>query len=245
MLPPLDWQTFPQVLELLSGLELPASALEQLKHYWQLLERKNASLNLTRIEGVAEFLEKHALDALLALPALDAVTRDVERPLVIDVGAGGGVPSIPLAIARPGWRVVAVEATGKKASFLREVATKLKLDLDVRAERAEAVGHSPLRGKGQAVVARAVGPAATCLELCLPLTREGGATVLYRGPSLAGESETLTEVATLLGGEEPVVHDLLLPSGAERRLVVVTKAGPTSGRYPRRNGVPAKRPLPS
>lgn len=164
----------------------------------------------------------------------------------MDVGAGGGVPGLVLAIAAPGREVVLVESVGKKAAFLTDAVRALGLAGQVRVlcERAEATGRGPLRERAGAALARALGPLATCLELTLPLVAPGGRVLLYRGPTCAEEERAVAQrVAPRLGGGEPRWVDARLPDGAARRLAVVPKVAATSANYPRRVGVPAKRPL--
>lgn len=229
-----------------AGAPLLEGALERLQAFFELVRAAGARQNLTRILDEGEWVEKHALDALLGLTV---ITPDGGADVVdvVDVGSGGGVPGIPIALARPAWRVTLVESERRKAEFLREACAALGLSarVTVRAERAERLAREPaLRDAFGAAVARAVGPAATCLELTLPFVRPGGRAVLYRGPKEAeADLAAATAAAALLGGAAPWVRALTLPSGAARRLLVVPKTGPTPERYPRREGMPAKRPL--
>ena len=247
----ISWEAFPGLVEEHTGRRLGADApdaIEGLRAYWRLLEAANAEQNLTRITGLEAFLEKHALDALLALPLLPASAPPgvAGPPLLVDVGAGGGVPGIPLALALPGWRVVLVEATRKKVEFLTRAAATLGAGrVEARWARAEDAGRAPdLRAQATAAVARAVGSVPACLELCLPLVAVGGRVLLYRGPDKAeSELAEARRVSALLGGGPPEVREASLPGGALRRLIAVTKVGPTPKAYPRRSGLPAKQPL--
>jgi 16S rRNA (guanine527-N7)-methyltransferase len=182
------------------------------------------------------------LDALLGLPLLPPGPARL-----VDVGAGAGVPGIPLALARPALAVTLCEAASRKTAFLGEarVALGLEARLVVETTRAETLGRrADARETFDVAVARAVGPVATCLELMLPLLRVGGIALLYRGPSDAeGDDATAATVAPMLGGGPPRIASATLPSGAARRFVVVQKVGPTPERYPRRDGVPANKPL--
>lgn len=240
------WQRLPEALAAL-GLGVPPEAPARLVAFAERLLAANERLNLTRITAPAEVVEKHLLDALLALPLLDPLAADGPLSLA-DVGTGGGVPGIPLALARPSWRVTLVEATRRKAEFLEEARAALALGerVAVRCARAEELGREPdARAVLDAAVARAVGSVATVLELTLPLVRVGGRVVLYRGPSAeAAERAEAARVAPLLGGsEELTALRVALPSGAERLLLAIDKRADTPQAYPRRAGVPAKRPL--
>lgn len=225
-------------------MALDPAALARLRRFAALLVAANERLNLTRITGQAELLEKHLLDALLGAPLLAPEGRAPGS--LVDVGSGGGVPGIPLAILWPAARVLLLEAEARKAEFLREAARELGLaGVEVVAGRAEVLGRDPARrDRFQAGTLRAVGPVGTCLELGLPFLAPGGRLLLYRGPS--GAAEELAEaraVAPLLGGGEVDAREVALPSGARRWLIRVEKALATPERYPRRDGVPARRPL--
>lgn len=225
-----------------AGVTVAGGTIDDLARFFELLREAGARQNLTRIVDEADWVEKHALDALLGLTELPA-----DADSLVDVGSGGGVPGIPLALARPGWRVTLIESERRKAAFLEEAARALGIAdrVTVRAERAERAGRDPaLRDAAAAAVVRAVGAAATCLELALPLVRPGGRAVLYRGPAHADEDLAAARAAApLLGGGAPRSRALALPSGAGRCLLIVPKVAPTPERFPRRDGVPAKRPL--
>ncbi len=222
------------------GVEIDDDVVEKIEQFHTLLVTANKTTNLTRITGEAEFLDKHVFDALLALPHLP---DDVEGPWA-DVGSGCGVPGLLLAMARPAREVILIESHGRKAGFLEDVVRTLGLHASVFNERAELVGRSPLREQCAAAMTRAVGSVAACLELTLPLVRPGGLTVLYRGPRQRdAELAEATGVGPLLGGGVPSQIDRVLPSGAERMLLLLEKESPCSDLYPRRDGLPAHQPL--
>lgn len=226
------------------GVPLDVEAVDRLRAFANLLLAANARLNLTRITDPDEVVTKHVLDGLLGLAHLDPLGDALH---VVDVGAGGGVPGFPLALARPAWRLTLVEATGRKAEFLREAAAALGVAerVTVRAERAEATGRDPaLRDGCDGAVARAVGAAATVLELTAPLVRIGGRVVLYRGPAdLDRDARAARAAAARLGCGDVTAARVALPDGVERGFLVAEKRAATDPRYPRRDGVPAKRPL--
>lgn len=234
-----------EALAALAGVALDPTALARLRRFAELLVAGNERTNLTRITGEAELLEKHLLDALLGARRL--LSGEGAPPAsLVDVGTGGGVPGIPLAVVWPGTRVLLVESQGKKAAFLADAARELGLErVEVAGGRAEDLARGPPHREAfEAATLRAVGSVATCLELGLPFLRPGGRLLLYRGP--AGEEDEVLAargVAPLLGGGEPRGVVEVLPGGARRRLVVVPKASATPARYPRRPGVPARSPL--
>jgi 16S rRNA (guanine527-N7)-methyltransferase len=157
---------------------------------------------------------------------------------VVDVGSGGGMPGIPLKIARPDLRVTLLEADRRKAAFLVHAAASLDLAVEVVTERAEDAARGPLRETFDLAVCRALGPMPVVAELCLPLVRVGGRLL-----AMAGEAEPFGEAARLLGGGEPEVAPAPTGARASGRVIAVPKIEPTPDRYPRRAGVPARRPL--
>ena len=176
-------------------------------------------------------------DSLVLLDHLGEATR------IVDVGSGGGLPGLPLKIARPHLSVTLVEADQAKAAFLVRACAALGLsDVQVLARRAEDVGQDPLyRESFDAAVARALAPMPVLAELCLPLVRVGGRLLAQKT-----ETEDLDvarrAIDTLGGAMNSVVA---APSAARRAgtVVVVDKVRPTPAAYPRRAGVPARKPL--
>lgn len=228
------------------GIALSPAQLDRLARYAALLLDANRRLNLTRIVEPVEVERRHLLDALTcAVPCLDAL-RAGAAWRCLDVGSGGGVPGIPLAIAFPSLRVTLLESVAKKAAFLEETVAALGLEqVRVRAARAEEAARDPAERDGyDLVVARALAPLAVALEWCLPFARPGGLVVLPRGSDLAEQYPGGVAVARLLAAElrPPLPLDVPgLPPG--RSLVVAEKRGPTPERFPRRAGVASKRPL--
>jgi len=228
------------------AIGLGAEQIERLERYVGLLLAANQRLNLTRIVEPVEVERRHLLDALtVALPCLDAL-QAAPAWRCIDVGSGGGVPGIPLAIVFPSLQVTLLESVGKKAAFLRDAVSALGLaQVTVRAERAEDAARDPAERDGyDLVVARALAPLPVALELCVPFARPDGLIVLPRGSDLASQLPGGTEAAALLAARlrPPIPLDLPeLPPG--RHLVVADKFGPTPKRFPRRAGLAARHPL--
>jgi 16S rRNA (guanine527-N7)-methyltransferase len=228
------------------GIALTTAQLERLDQYVGLLLDANRRLNLTRIVEPDEVERRHLLDGLTcALPCLGQLRAGVSWRL-IDVGSGGGVPGIPLAIAFPRLQVTLLESVGKKAAFLKRAIAELGLvQVQVRPRRAEDAARDPTERDGcDLVVARALAPLDVALELCLPFARPGGMVVLPRGSDLDAQLASGEAVAGLLAARlrPPLALDLPgLPPG--RSLVVADKLGPTPERFPRRPGIAAKRPL--
>ena len=173
-------------------------------------------------------------DSLVLLDHLGRARR------IVDVGAGGGMPGIPLKIARPELEVTLVEADRKKAAFCVHAAAVLGLELDVVAERAEVVGRGDRRERFDAAVSRALAALPVVAELCLPLVRVGGVMLAMK---TADSVEEGAAAARRLGGGTPAV--LPAPSSARGQGIVVRieKVVPTPEEFPRRPGLPSRRPL--
>jgi len=201
-----------------------------LAEYGARLLAANRKVNLTGAKSAAE-LAPHLVDCLTVAPY-------IVDPLV-DIGSGGGLPAIPLAIAT-GVAVTMIESTAKKARFLEETLAALGLRGRAIAERAEIAGHDPaLRGAFTSATARAVSSAPTVLELVLPFVGPGGWAVLQRGGYEPGERNAAEDAALVLGAQV----ESEIPLEGERRILLVRKMAETNLRFPRRIGIPEKRPL--
>lgn len=222
------------------GLSLSEHQVELLGQYVELLGQWNKRTRLVADASPAVVGRKHVLDSLecLGAPCLRSARS------VVDVGSGGGLPGIPLAIALQA-RVVLVESIGTKAEFLRAAKEALGLrNLDIVRERAEDVGRGPMREAFDCAVARALAALPVVLEYCLPLVRVGGSVVAQKGTLTPAELRGGEAAAGLLGGGGVEVLRLDRPSSDARRcLAVVRKIAPTPEEFPRRTGMPAKRPL--
>lgn len=198
--------------------------------YGALLLDANRTSNLTGAKSAAELLP-HLLDSLTPAPFVD-------DPLV-DIGSGGGLPAIPLAIAT-GAHVTLVETTLKKGRFLEKTLAALGLAGTVISERAEVAAHDPsLRERFTSGTARAVSSAPTVAELLLPFLAAGGVAILQRGSLDERERNAVADASLMLGGE--IEREITLDG--ERRMLLIRKTGTTQIRFPRRIGIPEKRPL--
>ena len=230
------------VLEDLARLDiqLDASALTRLSVYLDLLLDANRKFNLTAIRDRDTAWTRHIVDSLTLLPFLAGSSS------VIDVGSGGGLPGIPLALVRPEDRMTLLEATGKKARFLEETKTALGLErCTVIHARAEEAGQDRARReRHDAAVCRAVGPMRQLLEYAMPLVRVGGSVLAMKASKAEEELSEASDALDILGAGAVEVYDAY-PQGFESRavVVVVRKERSTPRRYPRRPGVPKKEPL--
>jgi len=205
----------------------------------------NQRFNLTAITDWKGVLVRHFLDSLSCLKAVSQAEL-AAGARVIDVGTGAGYPGIPLKIVCPGMRLTLLEATHKKVTFLDHLIDKLGL-ADVRAihARSEQLGQDPMyREQYDWAIARAVAKMPTLVEYLLPLARMGGAILAQKGEDAAAEVHEADKAISTLGGNVRQLVPVELRGLAETRyLVVVDKVAPSPDRYPRRPGMPKKRPL--
>lgn len=231
---------------LLAPLGVPPGSepAHRLETFLSDLRKRNESVNLISFSSPEELLLNHGVDSLMAL-AVPGISNSFQARCV-DVGSGGGFPGFPLALVRPGWTMTFVESTGKKADSLRDTASRFSLKDAVVAEgRAETLAHEPgLRETYDLAFCRAVGSLPEVLELTLPFVKVGGACLLHRGADGPEEAKAAAKALQTLGGEVTAAHPYRLPGlDRTRHILRVEKTAPTPAAYPRRVGVPAKRPL--
>ncbi len=224
------------------GVRLTRSQLSALSLYERELVDWNTRFNLTAIRDPQEIHIKHFLDSLTCLLAM----RETPVGRLIDVGTGAGFPGIPIKILYPKMQLTLVESVGKKAEFCRHVVRILDLQgVEVIQERAETIGQDPIyREQYDWAVARAVAILPVLAEYLLPLVRVGGSMLAMKGESGPAEAHSAEHALRVLGGHLRQLLPVTLPGVAEERyLVVIDKVAATPSGYPRKVGVPAKRPL--
>lgn len=177
-------------------------------------------------------------DCLVLLPHLGSAAT------LIDVGSGGGLPGLPLKLARPELAVTLLEANHRKTAFLTAAAGRLQLEgVEVVTARAEEAGHDPLfRERFDLATARAVAPMASLVELCLPFLRVGGRLLAMKTDAEL-ETRAALPAIELLGGRLDQIAAAPSAARAHGQVVIVAKVSPSPALYPRRAGVPVKRPL--
>jgi 16S rRNA (guanine527-N7)-methyltransferase len=224
------------------GLTLTARQITLFERYEQILLEWNERFNLTAIRDSDGIRTKHFLDSLSCL----LVLKDPAPTRLIDIGTGAGFPGIPLKIILPNLRLTLAESVGKKADFCRHVVQTLGLEqVEVVQTRAEELGlDRSHRERSDWVVARAVAGMPTLAEYLLPLARVGGAVLAQKGDSGPAEVQTATRAIQILGGRLRKVMRVNLPGIAEDRyLIVIDKSAATPPGYPRRVGLPSKKPI--
>jgi 16S rRNA (guanine527-N7)-methyltransferase len=205
----------------------------------------NERVNLTRITDPSGIARLHFADSLACLRGLPDTARS-ESLRCVDIGSGAGMPGLALAVACPSWQVTLMDSVSKKTDFLRHVAGALALKaVDVETARAEELGRSPNhRGRYDIAVARAVADLPVLAEYALPLLRVGGRLVALKGRDAHEEVGRAAGALDKLGGTAVSAEPYELGGGTGTRYVVaVDKVADTPDKYPRRAGIPAKRPL--
>ncbi len=236
------YQGFPQAAQSLLGLKLTAGQLKAFDWYASELVVWNQRFNLTAIKDLPGIEVKHFLDSLTCLLAM----RPGPAGRVVDIGTGAGFPGLPLKIVCPQIQLTLVESIGKKVEFCRHVVRSLELrGVEVVQARVERVGHQPKHRQGYDwALARAVAGVSVLVEYLLPLMRLGGRAILMKGEKAPAETHAAEGALRILGGRVDQLISIELPTVVEtRHLVVVDKVAATPSKYPRRSGIPAKRPL--
>ena len=222
-----------------SGRTLTEQQQAQLEQYLDLLLDANRMMNLTRIVDREQAATGHVGDALTLLPMIPPQTRRLA-----DIGSGGGVPGLVLAIVLPETSVTLIEATQKKAAFLQTASDKLGLtNVRVLPVRAEDVGHSADRESFDIVTARATGELVFLVEWCMPLLRKGGKLLAMKGQKAAEELLGARKAVHVLAGGEPVVHPVELPGADHHVIVAIPKLGTCLMQYPRRATIAKGKPI--
>ncbi|MFC6616423.1 16S rRNA (guanine(527)-N(7))-methyltransferase RsmG [Deinococcus radiophilus] len=227
------------------GVSLSPAQLKQFVTLYGLLRQGATQMNLTALHSERDVVLKHFVDSLGALQA--TLWKEPERSSlqVLDLGTGAGFPALPLAISCPALKMTAMDATQKKVAFVERTAEALGLTVRGLSGRAEDLGQDPIhRGRYDVVVTRAVASLPVLAELALPLLKEGGWLIAQKGQLEDAEVAQGERAISLLGGElHPIQRSHLPFLGDARALVQVHKVAPTPAKYPRRPGIPNKRPL--
>ncbi|HUF38601.1 MAG TPA: 16S rRNA (guanine(527)-N(7))-methyltransferase RsmG [Anaerolineales bacterium] len=234
-------EKLPQESEELLGIPIPPDRLAALEAYAGLLVRWNDRFNLTAVRDPEGIRVRHFLDSLSCLSMMpDPIGR------LVDVGTGAGFPGLVLKIVRPEIELALVESVEKKAGFCRVVVEELGLEgVTVLTERAETLGQDPdHRETYDWAIARAVAATPVLAEYLLPLVRVGGHALAQKGADGLEEAGAAAGAVKTLGGELKNHREVRFPGVPEAHtLLVFEKVRHTPEKYPRRVGIPTKRPL--
>jgi 16S rRNA (guanine527-N7)-methyltransferase len=239
------------------GLDLSEDQLGQLARFRDLLAVSANEFNLTSLRDPESIERRHIVESLAfgvllqergllsATHGADGGSRSEAGLRVVDIGTGAGLPGIPLKIAWPDLELTLLESIGKKCRFLEQARDALALQaVDVVEARAEDFGRDPAqRERYDLAVARAVAPLPVLLEYALPALRPGGWLAAPKGSAAPSELAAAAQALETLGGRLHDVATFRPPHGAAQSIILVEKTAPTPGRFPRRAGIPTKRPL--
>lgn len=234
-------QTFENKLAKLDII-LSEKQKEQFDVYYKLLIEWNQVMNLTGITEYQEVQEKHFIDSLSLVNAVDMSTINS----LIDVGTGAGFPGIPLKIVFPELEVVLLDSLNKRVKFLDDIISKLQLKgitaIHGRAE--DYAKEKKYRESFDLCVSRAVAHLATLTEYCIPYIKVGGFFVSYKAGEIDAEVSESKKAIGMLGGELTEIIKFTLPSSdIARSFIKIKKIKKTGKKYPRKSGLPAKEPL--
>ncbi len=224
------------------GISYNKDQIDKLYKYYEMLIEKNAVMNLTAITDFEGVMMKHFVDSLAILKYINIE----DNAKVLDIGTGAGFPGIPLKILLPNVDFVLLDAVNKKLRFIKEVIEELGLErIDVIHARAEDLAHiKEYREKFDFVVSRAVANLATLTELSLPFVKKNGYFIPYKSALVDEEILKATHAIRVTGGKYEKVQKFTLPGYSdERNFVFIRKGVNTPSTYPRKAGLPAKKPL--
>ena len=215
-----------------------AKVLENLARHMQ---ETNKELNLTAICDDDGIILKHLVDSSAVVPFIKNNAK------IVDIGCGGGFPTLVIAALRPDVTVLGVDSVTKKVNYVKGAAELLNLKgVSVSNERAEVLGQGPLREDFDIACARAVGRLNLICELCMPLVKVGGCFLAMKSVTTKEELDEAKNAISILGGKVEKVFSYTLTDGAEsleRTIIVIRKIAKTPTRYPRNNSQISKKPL--
>lgn len=224
------------------GIDLTADQVQQFSQYLDLLLEWNQKINLTAIIEEEEIIIKHFLDSIscIIVPAIKKNSK------IIDIGTGAGFPGIPIKICYPDIFLTLLDSLQKRIQFLEAVGERLGFrNVSFEHGRAEDFGQNEeFREQYDIAVARAVAPLNILCEYCLPFIKVGGSFVCQKGRNIDEEIRNAEKAIQILGGKLTEIKPVSLPfSDIVHHLIVIQKIKQTPTKYPRRAGIPTKKPL--
>ena len=219
------------------GLILSSKNIDEFYNYMKNLCDWNSKINLTAIKNEEEIIVKHFLDSSI-------IIKYFSKGKILDVGAGAGLPGIPLKIMNKDLEVTLLDSVNKKVNFMKDSIEKLELSNTVAIHgRAEDFAHEKkYREKFDIVVSRAVSNMSTLAEYMIPFVKVGGKCICMKGPSIESELQEAKNAIKKLGGEIVDVVKYNVENN-ERTLIIILKKKNTEQTYPRKQGKPLKEPI--
>ena len=229
------------------NIEISDDQINCFEKYYELLIEKNKVMNLTAITDKEDVIVKHFIDSIALIPYLLDKGININNKLkIIDIGTGAGFPGLPLKIMMPDVKFTLLDSLNKRVSFLNEVIDELKLK-DIKALHGRAEDYASdnkYREKYDICVSRAVANLSTLSEYCIPFVKEDGYFISYKAGESEEEINNSKNAIKILGGKINKVEEFVLPgTDASRVFVFIRKQELTDKKYPRKAGVPAKKPL--
>jgi 16S rRNA (guanine527-N7)-methyltransferase len=227
------------------GISLHKEQIKKFSQFLELLVQWNQKINLTSLKTPREIIIKHFIDSISCIKLINKYI-DTEEISVIDVGTGAGFPGMPIKIICPSIRLSLLEARKKKTMFLEKATEEMNFQqVEILNGRTETFGKdTDHREKYDIAISRAVARLNVLSEYCLPLVRVGGLFIAQKGRSYREEAEKSLKAVQVLGGELIGVESVRIPFiNQERYLLVIKKIKDTPSEYPRKVGLPQKRPL--
>jgi len=228
------------------NIYLDDEQLYMFRVYAKYLEEYNAHTNLISKNDVQNNIFKHFTDSL-AIGLLSAKIDFSQETRLVDIGIGGGFPGIPIIIAYKNWKLCAVDSVGKKINFIKSLAEKL--DIEDRVEtvqtRAEELARMPdKREQFDIAITRAVATMNIIAEYCLPMVKPKGHFIAYKAKTADEELKESKKAISLLGGEFISKENYNINNEIEdRNLLLIRKESHTPEQYPRKTGIPTKKPI--
>lgn len=222
------------------GIELTDSQLNAFETYYDMLIDRNKVMNLTAITEFDEVMDKHFLDSVYLFRSIK-LEADYK---LIDIGTGAGFPGIPLKIVFPELKITLLDSLNKRVGFLNDLIEELNLNnIEAIHGRAEDIARDKAyRASYDIAVSRAVANLSTLSEYCLPFVKIGGKFVSYKSGDCADEVDNAKAAIQLLGGKINKIDEFSY-SNNSRSFIVIDKVMNTSSKYPRKAGLPSKKPL--
>ena len=224
------------------GITLTDLQVDQFMTYYSFLVEKNKVMNLTAITEFNDVIDKHFIDSLTCVKAVDMT----QIKTIIDVGTGAGFPGIPVKIIYPDKNVLLLDSLNKRINFLNELIGRLDLkNINTLHSRAEEAGQDhKYREKYDLVISRAVSNLSVLCEYCLPLVKIGGSFLSYKTDGIENEIKDAANAIKILGGKIESKKELIIPETDIKRLLInIKKVKQTPGKYPRKAGTATKEPL--
>ena len=221
-------------------IDLEDSKIKKFFEYMNLLILWNEKINLTAITEEKEIIIKHFIDSL----TINKYIKNYNA--IYDIGTGAGFPGIPLKIINDNKEFTLIDALNKRILFLNEIKNKLELkQLELVHGRVEDLANNiQYREKGEVVVSRAVANLSTLVEYMLPFVKIGGKCICMKGNNISEELKNAEKAINILGGELEKIDNFVLPGlDLERNIIIIKKIKNTSLKYPRKAGIPSKKPL--